>query len=243
MKKIYMRKLFHAVGFGQEPGPSTYDAFQADLGGKGAEVRGILKHLKNAKDEKREMSPNEYGQLSSILSEILSQESCEKFFKRCKVTPFPFENLHASLIWEDDWPEEENLHKLSRYRMAAFIDCFPRHRGRLNWKQLDTEDMQTVENLQENFLEHEDDGADFIRHLVERADLADVPIETKKLTLKDEHTLRYLVREKRLSGKELAEALSKDGFDGFRNRDPYTVFQKNPDSFRARISKMKKEIG
>jgi len=82
--------------------------------------------------------------------------------------PPPFVNAHAVNVWENDWPEEWNLAKLSLFRMAAFIESFPNHRGRLDWRSANPNDMDIVERLEQTCFENAKKTTKFVELLFDQ---------------------------------------------------------------------------
>ncbi len=76
--------------------------------------------------ERREFLTVKAKSQREILCELLSEESCAEWLgfddlARPDIKP-PLRRL-AGLVREPDWTDADNIHKLSMYRAAAFIDC------------------------------------------------------------------------------------------------------------------------
>jgi hypothetical protein len=80
-----------------------------------------------------------------VLCELLGEESCAEWLGFNDLahpdTKPPLRRL-AGLVREPDWTDEENIHKLRIYRVAAFVDCL--RPNVLDWETPRIPDMEWV---------------------------------------------------------------------------------------------------
>jgi len=239
--KIPIRKLFRGRDYEREPG--QYNEFQADIVAfrMRQESESVREIMEQCRAENREPTNGECAELSEILEEMCSLESCEDWFDRREdeeeewgTLDRPFKQPLAPYVWEENWSLEKNVRKLSFYRMAVFLDYL--RSGEWDWRWPNLSDMRQVEKLGENFLNlDERKKVDFIRHLVNpNCEKSDIAIVKKKLALDQRAILKSTDG---LRGKARARALADKGFTGFGDLGAMEAYKHNSGGFSSQISK------
>jgi hypothetical protein len=148
----------------------------------------------------------------------------------------------ADFFYEDDWTPKENYRKYTWFVTACFVGFF--RLGQIDWRTPNESDMGLAGKLLRAFAPYSrivERQREFIALLFDlREKLADIAVTRReRLSEKDQAILLKHVDK---SGEELARALEADRFEGLRE-SPLTIWQRNPNSFRALISKRRREMG
>ena len=165
--------------------------------------------------ERREFLTVKAKSQREILCELLSEESCAEWLgfddlARPDIKP-PLRRL-AGLVREPDWTDADNIHKLSMYRAAAFIDCL--RPNVVDWETPRIPDMEWVLEFIEVFtrpgISIEDQT-----NLIEDLSRPRVPLEKIVQTMQgprlelSARDLQYIWESKDLSHEERAKAWDK----------------------------------
>lgn len=229
-----LRRLFHPTAPGEDREfqfleRELYDKFQAD----------IENSLSCAQRDE---------EIAAILSKLLSDQSCKKWFERrsegewSPLTP-PFVNAAAPYTWESDWPEEWNVGKLSLYRMAAFIEHFPCRRGRLDWRSANVQDMGIVEGLARKFSTHVEEREDIVYDLSRPEVALEAIIQTDRAPRHElaHAELRYVWQTNHLSHEERVKAWDNRAPKPFQpfGRPNGEMYEQNGQGWRASVNRLK----
>jgi hypothetical protein len=176
--------------------------------------------------------PGEVESLRQFLIQTLSQKTYKEW-----LTTFILD-----FFTEADWSESDNHRKYALYVMACFVDFF--RPGEIDWITPNLNDMEIVVTLLRTFGKTSDEEKQrkLLRSLFDlEEDWKDLAAQTRTgLSHADCESLKAS-REMGLNGEERALWLRDNDFKGF-GMSPLTKYRKEPDAFRAAISKWTNKI-